>query len=80
MNLGKRDNSQFFGKTKIVQTLGTGKFIYMASTLPLPNEDVIKTLYCHISNSIWNKKKLELTEKQKLEKQKRVGKVLSMYF
>lgn len=46
-----------FGKTKIVYTLGKGKFIYRASILPLPNENVIKTLYGHISNFIWNKKK-----------------------
>lgn len=53
-----------FGKTKIVYTLGKGKFIYRASILPLPNENVIKTLYGHISNFIWNKKKIELTEKK----------------
>lgn len=69
MNLGKGEiNFTIFGKTEIVYTLGKGKFIYRASILLLPNEDVIKTLYGHISNFIWNKKKIELTEKQKLEK------------
>lgn len=53
----KRRNFTIFGKTEIVYTLGKGKFIYRASILLLPNEDVIKTLYGHISNFIWNKKK-----------------------
>lgn len=52
----KKRKLTIFGKTEIVNTLGINKFIYVASILPLPNEDVIKKLYGHIFNFIWNNK------------------------
>lgn len=52
----KKRKLTIFGKTEIINTLGISKFLYVASILPLPNENIIKGLNRTIFNFLWGTK------------------------
>ena len=51
----KKRNLTLFGKTCIKNTLTVSKFIYKASILPYPEENLINKVKSNIFNFIWNK-------------------------
>ena len=44
-----------FGKTCIINSLAISKFIYVASILPIPDENLLKNIKRSIFNFLWNK-------------------------
>lgn len=51
----KKRKLTIFGKSCVVNNLAVSKLIYIASILPLPENDFIKKVNRAIFNFIWNK-------------------------